>query len=239
MSADAAPAVKAGCILAVFLLAPVPRCPAIEKAAFPFGDENLNYSINYPSGLSLGQAHLHARRAAGRWEFELSLDAAVPGYSVSDHYRALATPQLCAVEFAKETAHGRRRSREKTSFDYKKSMAKRATVGGGRSEFHVSACARDALSFLYYARSELSQGRVPPAQTVFEGAPYEVRMEYAGRQPVTAGDTRKEADRLVIAVKGPHSDVSCEAFFARDKARTPLVIRCPFTLGNLSLELVR
>ena len=37
---------------------------------FPFTDESLNYSINWPSGLSLGEAHLHGE--AGGYGLELS-----------------------------------------------------------------------------------------------------------------------------------------------------------------------
>ena len=37
------------------------------------------------------------------------------------------------------------------------------------------ACAKDALTFLYYVRRELSQGRMPPQQTMFFGASYEIR----------------------------------------------------------------
>ena len=223
----------------VWMLA-FPLCGAApENAIFPFSEETLNYTVNWPSGLSLGEAHLHARKAPEGWQLDLSLDAAVPGYKVSDRYHAIATKQLCSLEFQRDTTHGRRRSQEKTTFDYKKSVAKRATVGGGKSEFPVPACARDALSFLFFARSELGQGRVPPDQSVLEGAAYQVHMEYSGTQPVRVGDKSVEADRVQISLKGPNSDVSVEAFFARDKARTPLLIRCPFSLGMFSLELVR
>ena len=212
---------------------------APENAIFPFTEENLNYTVNWPSGLSLGEAHLHAYKAPEGWQFDLSLDAAVPGFKVSDRYHAMASPRLCSLEFQRDTTHGKRRSQEKTTFDFKKSIAKRATVGGGKSEFPISACPRDALSYLFFARSELGQGRVPPDQQVLEGAAYQVRMEYGGTQPVKVGDKSQQADRVQISVKGPNSDVSFEVFFARDKARTPLVIRCPFSLGMFSLELVR
>jgi len=222
------------CLTAVALCA-----AASDNAIFPFSEENLNYTVNWPSGLSLGEAHLHARKAPEGWQFDLALDASVPGYKVSDRYHALASPRLCSLEFQRDTTHGKRRSQEKTTFDYKKSVAKRATVGGGKGEFPIPACARDALSFLFFARNELGQGRVPPEQTVLEGAAYQVRMEYGGTQPVKIGDKTEQADRVQISVKGPNSDVSVEAFFARDKARTPLMIRCPFSLGMFSLELVR
>lgn len=210
-----------------------------ETAVFPFTEENLNYTINWPSGLSLGEAHLHARKVPDGWQFDLTIDGAVPGYAVSDRYHASATPQICTLEFQKDTTHGKRRSQEKTTFDYKKAVAKRATVGGGKSEASIPACVRDALSFLFYARSEWGRGRVPADQTVVAGAAYKVRMEYNGTQPIKIGDKSQDADRVTISVKGPGSDISFEAFFAKDKARTPLLVRCPFPLGLFSLELVR
>ena len=210
-----------------------------EKPLLPFTEEHLKYTINWASGLSLGEGRLDARKTADGWQFDLSLDASVPGFAIRDGYHAMATPQLCALEFQKEITHGKRHSQEKTTFDYKKSVAKRATVNGGESESAIPACARDALSYLFYARNELAEGRVPPAQAVLAGAAYQVRLEYNGTQPVKVGDKTQEADRVTVSVKGPNSDVSFEAYFARDKARTPLVIRCPFSLGIFSLELVR
>jgi hypothetical protein len=48
-----------------------------------------------------------------------------------------------------------------------------------------------------------------------------------------------EADRVVATLKGPASAISFEMFFARDPARTPLLIRVPLSLGMFSLELAR
>jgi hypothetical protein len=216
-----------------------PATTAPEKATFPFSEEHLNYTITWPSGLSVGEAHLHARKAPEGWQFDLSLDASVPGFLVVDRYHAMATAQVCSLEFQKDTSHGQRRTQEKTTFDYKKSIAKRVTVNGGKSESKIPACARDALSYLFFARNELAQGRVPPDQPVLAGAAYQVRMEYGGTEQVKIGDKSQEADRVTVSLKGPNSDISFEAYFARDKARTPLRVRCPFSLGVFSLELVR
>ena len=212
---------------------------AATPKGFPAADEDLRYSINWPSGLSLGEGHLQARKTAGGWNFELTVEASVPGFAVVDRYRSATTAQFCSLEFEKETSHGRRKSSEKTTFDYRKSVARRVTAGGGKSDTPISACVHDALAFLFFARRELSQGRVPPAERVLAGAPYQVRLEYGGAQPIPLGDAKPEADRVIISAKGPNSDVSFEAFFARDAARTPLLIRCPFSLGLFSMELVR
>ena len=225
-------------VLAALSALPV-LAAAPEAASFPFTEEKLSYTINWPSGLNLGEAHLHALKVPAGWQFDLTIDGAVPGFKVSDRYRATATPQLCSLEFQKDTTHGKRRGNETTTFDYQNSIAKRATVDGGKSEAPISGCARDALTFLFFARSEWSKGRVPPGQTVLAGAAYQVRLEFNGAQTVKVAGKPQEADLVTVSVKGPGSDVSFEAYFARDKARTPLMIRCPFPHGLFSLELVR
>src|SRR5258708_236092 len=210
--------------------------PAQPLTGFPFQDETLRYRVNWPSGVSLGEGRMQARRIeGGRWQFELSLDASVPGITVTDRYRSVATPELCSVEFERESVHGSRKSHETVTFAQDKSTAHRTTSGGGSSDFSVPACARDALAFLYFTRWEMGQGRVPPAGKIIFGGPYDIRLQYTGPQPVKSETT----DRLAVNVHGPSSNVDFELLFARDPARSPLVIRAPLTLGTFSLELAR
>jgi hypothetical protein len=219
--------------------------PASAQSGFPFSDETLSYSINWPSGLSLGEGRMTAVHSpaskddAERWEFELSLDAAIPGFKVSDHYRASASADFCSSRLVKDATHGARKANESTVFDPHKHVAERSTPGGGTSQADFAQCAHDALTFLYVARRELSQGRVPPAESVFFGARYQVRLEYTGPQSISAGGKTVEADRVIAHLKGPSSDVTVELFFARDPSRTPLLIRAPFSMGTFAMELVR
>jgi hypothetical protein len=217
--------------------------PTPKLTGFPFTNETLHYTVNWPSGLSLGEAHMSASRsqpakgAGERWSFELALDAAVPGFAVADRYRATASPDLCSASFEREFAHGSRKSHERIEFDSHAGLARRETVGGGKSEVSIPPCARDALTFLYYARRELGQGRVPPHEDIFLSAAYRVRLEYTGAQTVKVNDKKSEADRVIATLKGPVSEISFELFFARDAARTPLLIRVPLSLGMFSMEL--
>src|SRR6266545_2882621 len=150
-----------GPVLLAFGLA-VFAAPSWAQQGFPFTDEELRYSISWPSGLGLGEGHLLARRSgADRWQFELSLEAAVPGFNLTDHYRSSAAGDLCSFEFEKEAIHGSRKVREKTAFDYNKGVATRSTEGVGKSEIQIPACSRDALDYVFYARRELGQGRIP------------------------------------------------------------------------------
>jgi Protein of unknown function (DUF3108) len=210
-----------------------------------FSNEQLRYNVNWPSGLSLGEGQLHATRSKGanngleRLDLEFSIDAAIPGFQVQDHYRSEATPEFCSISFDRKYQHGKRKSEEKTTFDQEKGSASRQTVGGGKSDIKISACAKDALAFLYFVRYELSQGRLPPSQPVYFGSAYQIRVEFGGTQNIKIGDSSVEADRLMASLKGPSSDVSFEVFFLKDTARTPALVRVPLPLGTFSMELVR
>jgi len=212
---------------------------AVPPADAP-AEETLNYTVNWPSGLSLGEAVLRARRAGDRWELEFTLEAAVPGFSVNDSHRSVAGEEFCSVELEKRFRRGNRQGHERTSFDSARGVAVRQTLGGGgQSEIPAPACARDALAFLYYLRRELRQGRLPPPQEIFFGARYQVGFQYLGVQTVRVNDVATEAERLQVALKGPASQHSFDLFFARDAARTPVMVRVSLPTGVFSMELVR
>jgi hypothetical protein len=202
--------------------------------------EVLSYNINWPSGLSLGEAKLKAsREGSEQWTFELQFEAAVPGFSVVDKFVSLTNANQCSATFDKDLQHGKRKTREKITFDGATGTATRETIGGGKSTLPVPACARDALAFVFHLRRELAQGRIPAAQNVFYGAPYQVKLEFAGTQRVRVGEAMEDADRFRAAVKGPASDFTVELFFAKDAARTPLLVKMPLSLGLFALEIVR
>ena len=218
---------------------------AAPAGAPVFENEQLRYNINWPSGLSLGEAQLRATMskpapdAAGRLNLEFTLDAGIPGFSVSDQYHSEASPDFCSGEFQRTAKHGSKKTDEKTTFDQQAGTASRQTAEGGKSELKAPACGKDALAFLYYVRHELSQGRMPPQQTVFFGAPYDIRIEFMGTQRIPLGETQVEADRFTASVKGPASEISFEVFFLKDRVRTPALVRVPLALGTFSMELVR
>jgi hypothetical protein len=227
-------------LVAVLALALVPA--AVAQTGFPFQDESLHYNVNWPSGLSLGEATFTAHHKGGAWELAMTLDSGIPGFAVADKIRSSVMDDLCSLELERDMSHGSRKTREQTTFDQKKGEATRTTLfplGGGTSTFNIPSCPRDALAFLYFTRRELGQGRVAPAQQVFFGSAYSVRMDYTGAKTVAVNDKPTVTDHLVINVKGPKSSFSFEMFFARDAARTPLVIRVPLSVGTFSMELVR
>lgn len=202
--------------------------------------ESLHYTINWPSGLSLGEAVLDTAHAqAGGWDFTLDIDASIPGFAVRDHYHANANADLCSTLLDRKFVHGSHKNEEHTTFDQSNHTATRQTVGGGKSDISFSGCGRDALSFLQFARTELAAGRLVPQQPVVFGAAYNVRMEFTGTQTIHVGEQKIEADRIVATIKGPSSDITVEIFFSHDNARVPVLAKIPLSLGTFSVELVR
>jgi hypothetical protein len=215
---------------------------AVAQTGFPFQNESLHYNINWPSGLGIGEADFTAQKTGAGWDFAMNLSGGIPGFAVTDRFHSSANADLCSTEFDRDLSQGSRKSREKTTFDGGTGRAHRVTLfpaGGGESDFDVASCARDVLTFVYFTRSELGHGRVPPPQQIYYGGPRSIRMEYAGVQTIALGDKPTVADQLPVHLKGPNWGVDFDMFFARDAARTPLSIKVPLKAGAFTLELVR
>ena len=107
--------------------------PCIPASAPTFDGEQLHYSINWPSGLSIGEVHLRSSRvkptpkSTERYDFDVSIDAAVPGFAVADRYHSEASKDFCSQQCAKdaldflffvrrELAQGRLAPRQKIYF---------------------------------------------------------------------------------------------------------------------------
>jgi hypothetical protein len=224
-----------GILTSLFLAAAIPG----------YAQETLRYSVNWPSGLSLGEAALQSHAVAqgkdapSRREHSFTLDASVPGFAVVDRYRSLATSAQCSIEFEKNIQHGQRKTIETTTFKPDEGIATRKTKDGGKTDFQIAGCAKDGLAYLYWLRSELAQGRLPAGnQKIFFGAPYEISVQFGGKQDVTISDHKTPADRLVAKLKGPASETSFEMFFSDDAAKRLLMVRVPLAIGSFSMELV-
>jgi hypothetical protein len=210
-------------------------------------NETLRYSINWPTGLSLGEATLSASSAEEivnghplpqRIHLRFDLDAGVPGFAVNDRFRSLASQKFCSAEFQKTTSHGSKKVDDSETFDPNTGTVTRGS-GDGQSEISANACGKDALTFLYFVRQELSQGRVPAKQTVFFGAPYEIKLESAGTESLKIGNKSVDTDHFKVTADGPSSSISFDLFLLEDKARTPVLVRVPLALGTFSMELAR
>ena len=207
---------------------------------FPFTDEDLNYSLNWPTGINLGEAHLHAKHDGTNWNFALTMDAGIPGFQVRDIYHAGSSADFCSASFDRTTAHGSRKTQETETIDGSRKIASRATKDGGQSDVPVPDCVKDALTYLFYTREELGQGRVPAAQKILFGGLYQMSVVYAGAPMIPVGAKQVQTDEVLCTVKGPSSpEFKFEVYFARDAARSPLLIKVPLSMGTFSMELMR
>jgi hypothetical protein len=209
---------------------------------FPFTDEDLNYAINWPGGANLGEARLHARRSGATWKFEMAIDAGVPGFAVKDSYRSESTPNYCSTLFERTTAHGARTAQERETINRDRALATRQTTSskdGGSSTLQVPACVKDALTYLFYARTEMGQGRVPAAQDILFGNLYHIDVQYVGGPMISVNQKQVQADQITCTFMGKTGDYSFDVYFARDAARTPLLVTAPFAMGKFSMELIR
>jgi hypothetical protein len=184
------------------------------------------------------RSHPASRQGEGR--LVLRCDHGRQGFALRDNYHSAATLDLCSLELDKSFTHGAKKADEKITFDQQNHTATRQTQnGGGKTDVSISACAKDALTFMQFARNELAQGRLAPQQAVVFGAQYDVRIEYTGAQRVKVSDQMSDADRILATIKGPTTNITVEIFFARDAARTPLLARIPLSLGSFTVELIR
>jgi len=228
------------CLLLLLLIAA--SVPAAQQlTGFPFTDESLSYALKGPTGIPLGDAHLTAKRADAGWAFDLKANAGIPGFAIKDDYTSRINSDFCSTAFTRQFEHGSHKGREEETIDRSQETVTRATIGGGggKSDFPVTDCMKDALALLYYARQELGQGRVPPPQQFLFGGLYDINMSYAGAENVQASGQTAVTDKIVCTVKGPASSFVFEMYFARDAARTPLLVKIPFVVGTFSMELVR
>jgi hypothetical protein len=212
---------------------------ANAPTGFPFTDESLRYTVNWPTGVALGEVRMQAKNVKG-WKFDMSLSGGIPGFEIKDTYSATANANFCSDTFNREFQHGSRKGGEKETIDRTHLLVSRVTLnGGGKSEFSVPDCVKDALTLLYYTRRELGQGRVPAAQQMLFGGLYQVALTYAGPQTIQSGGRPAITDEVVCDITGARSSLRFEMYFARDAARTPLLVKVPFALGKFSMELVR
>lgn len=210
--------------------------------------ETLHYTINWQSGLSLGEAVLnatHVQAAEGEgsttagWQFDAMLDVSVPGFLIREEYKSTADAQLCATELKKTSTRGQRKNEEEIKFDQAAMTVTRQILNGGpKGTQSMPVCGHDALSYLQFVRQELAQGRLPPQQPVVLGAKYETHLTFVGTETIKLGDKRIEADKVRVSIKGPKADHLIELYFSRDAARTPVLARLPLTLGTFTVELL-
>ena len=215
----------------------------VRPAPSTAGKERLKYDVSWATGLSLGEAELLTERmhaeAQDTIQFTFEADAAIPGFPIKESAIASSSGDLCSIRLVKKASRGNKRTDETVTFEQKQLKAIRQTTKGGTSEIAVPFCARDALTYLYFLRRELAQGRLPKTEKILYGGAYEIALHYAGVAAVRIGDETIETDRLAFTVSGPTAKFTFECSFARDPVRTPVLVRVPTPNGAILMEIMR
>ena len=229
-----------GAILAAILIALAPwHGPAQEQASPIPLDERLEYTITWPSGLPVGRAELRARDLDPGWRFEMTLRASLPQIEVDDAFVSRTDAEMCSQTFEKHVRHGAKRAHESLRFGPRE--LERTNLEAPTSEhpgrIAVGDCARDALAYLFFLRRDLAAGRIPAPGNIYFGAGYRIRLEFVRTRWLPVAEERRLADEIRVAVRGPASEHAFAVYFARDPARTPLLVRADFEEGPFSMLL--
>ncbi len=201
--------------------------------------EELRYALAWPSGLSFGSASFRAQFAEPGWRFEFELQASLPEIEINDRAISRTDSRMCGQEFEKYILHGHRRASERLRF--RPGSVERVNLEqaapGQPGAMPARDCARDALAFVYFLRTELAAGRIPPPGTVYFGAGYQVRLKHAQARWLAWGGERRLADEIRVSLRGPASEHELSAYFGRDEARAPLLFQMRFDAGKFTLRL--
>ena len=219
---------------------------AAQPAGFLNGGESLNYSLRWPGGATLGEAHLRARPGAtAAGNSIIPLDASVPGFR---SLRSLSFPRQSPI-----FARWRWKRKLPTARAILTRRPSSTTRKAARPAPPSSKAAATAISILAralttvsisssYARRELGQGRgVPPAagRSVrrFLFGPHGIRR----RAGCTVGGKRQQADHINLYLKGAAAPItSWRCSSPATPARTPPCREgAPRPSAHLSMELVR
>lgn len=104
----------------------------------PASAETLHYVINWPSGLSLGEATItfnsqaaaSGPKSAVAWSSDFEIDASLPGFAITDHYHSSAEGKdMCSVKLDKTVRRGARKSEETDTFHQDTHTVTRETHG--------------------------------------------------------------------------------------------------------------
>ena len=219
----------------------VPERLAAQESRFPFpANEELAYSIAWPSGLTVGTAEFRARRSDPGWRFEMKIRASVPKIEIDDAFVSRTDELLCSLNFEKHIRHGTKRAHEILRFGegalYRTNLEARGRAVPGTAP--IAECARDALATIYSLRRDLAAGRIPPPEEIYFGAAYRLQLEYRQTRGLAWGSDRHLADEIRIEVRGPASHHAFSAFFGQDAARTPLLFVVEFEDGPFTMKLL-
>ena len=160
----------------------------------PVQDESLHYTMNWPSGLSLGEATLSARKSGDTLGFRSQRQCRRPGIcrerrdSLVGHaepllHRTGARLQPRRQEDPREDhvrPEGRNRRRAPRCC--------RTAARAGKSSFDIPSLRARCADVPVLRAARIGAGPRCPRSTVFFGSAYTVSMDYTGAQNITVAE---------------------------------------------------
>ena len=161
------------------------------------------------------------------------MEAAVPGFACAKAAKATATTDFCSLELEKNATRGKRNVDETTTFDQKGLRPSQDEQGrqDGADDSRLRERCPD-FRLLPPPRARRGSPSAGAERVLRRGLPGPGACTPARRRFVSA-EKLLEADRIAADIKGPASEITADLFFARDAARTPLLIQAPLAIGQV------
>ncbi|MBI4460204.1 MAG: DUF3108 domain-containing protein [Acidobacteria bacterium] len=214
--------------------------PQAQAAAFrPLTQgEKLTYRLLWPSGLNLGEAVLEATPSGQETHFRMTVEISLPQFAIRNSTASVAAGEgLCSVRFREETGDGTKQWwEESVEFDQAAHEARR-TRNGETNTASIAECAQDPVTFLYYFRSRLAEGKPLETGTLFRGGSFEVRVRAAGTETVEFRGQSRPAEKFVVSYPSQGQEMSFELWVSTDAERVPVRMRVPSPLAVFTAEL--
>ncbi|MBI3894572.1 MAG: DUF3108 domain-containing protein [Acidobacteria bacterium] len=200
--------------------------------------ERLTYRLLWPSGLNLGEAILEASPSATETHFQMTVEISLPQYVLRHSSSSVAAGEgLCSLQFREDVDDGTKKWWEETiEFDQVAHEAHR-TRNGQTTTDSIPECAQDPITFLYYFRSRLAEGKPSDSGTLYRGGSFTVRVRAAGSETVPFRGQQRPTEKFVVTYPSQNQEMTFELWLSTDAERLPLRMRVPSPLAVFTAEL--
>ena len=200
--------------------------------------EKLTYKLLWPSGVSLGEAVMESSPSGAETHFQVTVEISLPQYALRHSSSSAATGEaLCSLRFHQETGEGAKKWwEESVEFNQAAHEAHR-TRDGQTTTASIAACAQDPLTFIYYFRSRLAEGKPPDSGTLYRGENFNVRVRAAGTETVAFRGQQRATEKYVATFPSQNQEVTIDLWISTDAERVPVRMRVPSPLAVFTAEL--
>ncbi|OFW06747.1 MAG: hypothetical protein A3G20_05310 [Acidobacteria bacterium RIFCSPLOWO2_12_FULL_59_11] len=188
--------------------------------------------------MSLGEAFMEASPSGAETHFQVTVEINLPQYALRHSSSSVATGVgLCSLRFRQETGEGAKKWWEESGEFDQAAHEAHWTRNGQTTTASIAACAQDPLTFLYYFRSRLAEGKPPDSGTLFRGGDFNVRVRAAGAETVAFRGQQRAAEKYVVTFPSQNQELTIELWISTDAERVPVRIRVPSPLAVFTAEL--